>query len=210
MATRRMQAKRRTTPKPTRGGSSGFGNPRNGGRTSEEQHEDAMRVLNAEYYAGVRSLAQEVKNLVENEGMGESDALHQVVDGSYWVIYTHANFQVLMCSSNHDAYSEDFGEAPVSGSEINWAAAAYAAMARDVSERLNMGDLEEAPRGAVREVRSREAEAEDLGRTDAIKGREPLWYRVGDSYVNSETGHIGNTTLATAYLRGYSQARRGR
>ncbi len=149
-----MMAKRKTA-KPTRSGSSGGGNPRNGGRTSEEQHDDAMRVLNAEYYEGVRGLAQEVKNLVENEGMDEGDALHQVVDGSYWVIYTHANFQVLMCSSNHDAYSEDFGEPPVSGSDINWAALAYAAMARDVSERLNAGDLEEAPRRPMPHARRR-------------------------------------------------------
>jgi hypothetical protein len=95
-----------------------------------------MRVLNAEYWQGVRGLAQEVAERVR-DGEDLSDALHEVVDGSYWVIYTHANFQVLMCSSHHDAYSEDFGEAPVSGSDINWAAAAYAAMARDVSEQVD-------------------------------------------------------------------------
>ena len=141
MATR----KRQSAPK-GRGGSSGGGNPRNGGRTSEEQHEDAMRVLNREYREGVLGLAQEVDNLVKNEGMEESDALHQVVDGSYWVIYTHANFQVLMCTENHDAYSEEYGEPPVSGNDINWAALAYAAMSRDVQERMGAGDLEESRR----------------------------------------------------------------
>jgi hypothetical protein len=141
MATR----KRRSTPK-GRGGSSGGGNPRNDGRITEQQHEDAMRVLRAEYYQGVRGIAQEVANLVKNEGMDEGDALHQTVDGSYWVIYTHANFQVLMCSEHHDAYSEDFGEPPVTGSDINWAALAYAALARDVSEHVGAGDLEESRR----------------------------------------------------------------
>lgn len=145
-----MAPKKRSTPAKGRGGSSGGGNPRNGGKTSEAEHDNAMRVLRAEYYAGVRGLAQEVDNLVKNEGMDEQDALHQVVDGSYWVIYTHANFQVLMCSDHHDAYSEDFGEPPVSGSEINWAALAYAAMARDVSEQVQAGGLDEAPRRAPR------------------------------------------------------------
>jgi hypothetical protein len=148
-----MMAPKKRTTKPTRGGSSGGGNPRNGGRTSEEQHDDAMRVLNAEYYEGVRGLAQEVDRLIKDEGMDEGDALHQVVDGSYWVIYTHANFQVLMCSSNHDAYTEDFGDVPMQGRDVNWAALAYAAMAQDVSERLNAGDLEEAPRIGSRAAR---------------------------------------------------------
>lgn len=145
-----MAPKKRGTPK-GRGGSSGGGNPRNGGKTSEAEHDDAMRILRKEYYEGVRGLAEEVSNLVQNEGMDEQDALHQTVDGSYWVIYTHANFQVLMCSDHHDAYSEDFGEPPVSGSDINWAALAYAAMARDVSEQVSAGGVDEAPRRAVRE-----------------------------------------------------------
>jgi len=152
-------ATRKRTTKPTKGGSSGFANPRHE-RSQEEQHDDAMRFLRREYYNAVLSLAQEVNNLVKDEGMDESDAIHQVVDGSYWVIYTHANFQVLMCSDHHDAYMEDFGDVPTEGRDgLNWAALAYAAMARDVSERIGAGDLEEAPRhraarrGPVREAR---------------------------------------------------------
>lgn len=146
MATRRMQAKR-SVPKGS-GGQSGFGNPRNrtDRETSEQQHDDAMRALDREYRQAVLGLAQEVDRLVKDEGMDEGDALHQVVDGSYWVIYTHANFQVLMCTENHDAYTEDFGDVPMQGQDVNWAALAYAAMARDVSERLGARDLEEAPR----------------------------------------------------------------
>jgi hypothetical protein len=147
-----MQARRPV--KKGKGGSSGGANPRNDGRITETQHEDAMRVLRAEYYQGVRSIAEEVASLVKNEGMDESDALHQTVDGSYWVIYTHANFQVLMCSEHHDAYSEEFGEAPVTGADVNWAALAYAAMALDVSERISAEGMEEAPR---RGRRTREA-----------------------------------------------------
>jgi hypothetical protein len=160
-----MAAKKHSTPNRKRsGGQSGGGNPRNDrasgppkilGRAhprhddkiTEAEHDDAMRVLRAEYYQGVRTLAETVASLVKDEGMDESDALHQTVDGSYWVIYTHANFQVLMCSDHHDAYSEDFGEPPVSGNDINWAALAYAAMARDVSEQVDAEGLEEAPQG---------------------------------------------------------------
>lgn len=145
-----MATRRRTTKpnKPQGGGSSGFANP-NREKSSEELHEDAMRVLNREYWEGVRGLAKEVAERVKDEGGDRSDILHEVVDGSYWVIYTHANFQVLMCSSYHDAYTEDFGEIPGDGRDgINWAALAYAALARDVSEQVDaeMSDLEEAPR----------------------------------------------------------------
>jgi hypothetical protein len=157
-----MAPKKRKSPAPkTRGGQSGGGNPNNNDRgITETQHDDAMRVLRAEYYQGVRGLAQEVAERVKDEGGDQHDILHEVVDGSYWVIYTHANFQVLMCSDHHDAYSEEFGEAPVSGADINWAALAYATLARDVSDQVGAEGLEEAPRGrsahstrSTREVR---------------------------------------------------------
>ena len=131
-----------------RGGSSGGANPRNDGRITETQHDEAMRVLRAEYYQAVRGLAQEA---IERAKTGEdmNDALHELIDGSYGVIYTHANFQVLMCSDHHDAYSENFGEPPVSGSDINWAALAYAAMEQDVQEQIQaeggVEEVEEAP-----------------------------------------------------------------
>jgi hypothetical protein len=139
-----MMAKRKTAPKKspapkTRGGGSGFGNPNNDPRaTSEEQHNNAMRVLRKEYYDGVRGLAQQVAERV-GEGADENDALHEVVDGSYWVVYTHANFQVLMCSDHHDAYTDDYGEPAIAGTAIDWAALAYAAMGRDVSEQVQAG-----------------------------------------------------------------------
>jgi len=143
-----MAPKKRSAPAKGRGGSSGGANPRNDGRITEAQHDDAMRVLRAEYYQGVRSLAQEVAKRVKDDGEDQNDVIHEVVDGSYWVIYTHANFQVLMCSDHHDAYSEEFGEPAVSGDSINWAALAYATMARDVSDQVGAesGDLDEAPR----------------------------------------------------------------
>lgn len=44
----------------------------------------------------------------------------------------------------------------------------------------------------------------ELGRADAKEGKEPFWYRVGDSYVSAVSGLIGNPYVAAAYLRAYS------
>jgi hypothetical protein len=155
MATRKRTAKR-GSPKGS-GGQSGFGNPRNDGRITEEQHDEAMRVLRAEYYQGVRGISQDIADRVKDGEIKDQDdferAITESVDGSYWVIYTHANFQVLLCSDHHDAHSEDFGEPPLRDGDINWAALAYAAMERDVREQIsaegvepNWDDLEEARR----------------------------------------------------------------
>ena len=127
----------------------------------ERQHDDAMRVLRQEYFSGVRGITEDLKARVASGEIDSEDALHdavhEAVDGSYWVIYTHANFQVLMCSDNHDAYSEDYGEPPVSGNDINWAALAYAAMERDVRQQIDSeglepdwSNMEEAPRRDAR------------------------------------------------------------
>lgn len=138
-----------------RGGSSGGGHGRD---ITDKQHEDAVNVLRAEYYQGVRGIVQELAGRVkgkdrdiESQDDWES-AIHQAVDGSYWVIYTHANFQVLMCSDHHDAYSEEYGQPAVEGDSINWAALAFAAMDRDVREQISAegiepdwSNLEEAP-----------------------------------------------------------------
>jgi hypothetical protein len=140
-----MNAKRRSAPK-GRGGSSGGANPKNDGRITEEQHDEAMRVLRAEYYQSVRgiaaTLAERVKDGEITDRDGFEQAIHESVDGSYWVIYTHANFQVLLCSDNHDAYSEEYGEPPVQGDSINWAALAFAAMERDVRQQIDAEGIE--------------------------------------------------------------------
>ena len=49
--------------------------------------------------------------------------------------------------------------------------------------------------------------AEKLGKEDAAGGREPLWYRVGESYVSAESGQIGNSELGAAYVRAYCSER---
>ena len=140
-----MATRRRATPKGT-GGQSGFGNPRNDGRITEEQHDEAMRVLRAEYYQGVRGISQDLADRVKDGELNTRDALeqavHEAVDGSYWVIYTHANFQVLICSDHHDEYTEVTGEPPVDNGSINWSALAYYAMMRDVQDQMSAEGVE--------------------------------------------------------------------
>ena len=157
MATRKKVSK-------GRGGSSGSANPRNDREATEKQHDDAMRVLRAEYYGGVRSLTQELARAIKDGEITDEESMqewvHQSVDGSYWVIYTHANFQVLMCSDNHDAYSEDFGDPPIEqnpphGSTINWAALAFAAMKRDVEQQIDAEGVAVPEEGGLEERRRR-------------------------------------------------------
>ena len=140
-----MATRRRTAPK-GRGGSSGGANPRSDGRITEEQHDDAMRVLRAEYYQGVRSITQELAGRIKDGEITTQDGLEQAlqksIDGSYWVIYTHANFQVILCTDHHDEYMEQTGEAPVSDNTINWAVLAYYAMMRDVQDQMSAEGVE--------------------------------------------------------------------
>ena len=107
----------------------------------ERAHEDAMRVLRAEYYGGVRGIVEDLKARIASGEIASEDALndavHQEVDGSYWVIYTHANFQVLLCSDHHDAYFEEYGESPLTDGDINWAALAFATLMRDVRDQMD-------------------------------------------------------------------------
>jgi hypothetical protein len=136
-----------------------------------------MRILRAEYYQGVRGIAEDIIERTKSGEIANRDdferAVDESVDGSYWVIYTHANFQTIFCSDNHDAYMEDFGDAPVEGGDINWMALAYAAMRRDVQERIDAegelefgGEVEEAPRRGppTQSVRARHRSVPRRGR----------------------------------------------
>ena len=110
----------------------------------ERAHDDAMRVLRQEYFSGVRGITDDLKARVASGEIASEDALHdavhEAVDGSYWVIYTHANFQVLLCSDHHDAY-EEYGEVPVVDGTINWAALAFSALERDVRDQMDAEDV---------------------------------------------------------------------
>lgn len=108
---------------------------------TEKQHDEAVRVLRAEYYSRVRDMVEEAKDEIKAGNIHSREELdeyvEQSIDGSYWVIYTHANRQVIFVTDNPDAYIDDFGEPPIEGGDIDWAALAYAAMRRDVYDLLD-------------------------------------------------------------------------
>jgi hypothetical protein len=93
----------------------------------------------AAYRAAVESHGQSIQERVK-DGDDEGDALHEEVDGSYWVIYTHAAIALLGHSRNDDAGFDEQGDDFLSGctsmSEVYTRAAFYALRA-DVQEWLN-------------------------------------------------------------------------
>ena len=67
-----------------------------------------------DYWAHVGSLAQEARDQA-NDGYDATDAIHELVDSSWWVIYTHANIACLMHSRSEDAAFDDMGSDALSG-----------------------------------------------------------------------------------------------
>lgn len=113
--------------------------------TREITHDEAMRVLRAEYYQDVTSMAEDLRDRVQRGEIASeedlSDAVHDDVDGSAWVIYTGKNMQVLLVSDNSDAYFDEGmgnGEDLVSKDGIRWEFLAYWALYRDVWEALDL------------------------------------------------------------------------
>ena len=49
---------------------------------------------------------------------------------------------MLLCSDNHDAYNDAFGEAPVQDGNINWMALAFYAMETDVRQQIDAEGIE--------------------------------------------------------------------
>jgi hypothetical protein len=78
---------------------------------SDEQVETALRVLRADYWTSVRATAADIIARVKSGEIKRDDlydAIHETCDGSYWVIYTHANQRAVLCS-DHD-WTEDAEE----------------------------------------------------------------------------------------------------
>lgn len=94
----------------------------------------------AEYWTEVRSLAEELAKVDEDE---RYDRLFEVIDGHQFIIYTHYAEQVMVHTDNEDAVFDSFGE--LSGD--SWAAvvvrAAFCAMEQDVCEAMGRIDAEE-------------------------------------------------------------------
>jgi len=82
-----------------------------------------------EYWRDVRDYAASaVSNEDWSKDVDLSDRVHELVDGSQWVIYTWRNLRVLQHTAHFDAYD---GTSSSSLSKI-LAVAAYYAMAADV------------------------------------------------------------------------------
>jgi hypothetical protein len=92
--------------------------------------------MQAEYWADVRCIANYI---AVEECSDENDAIHEAVDGSQWVIYTHRALRVLQYSRNHDAGLDEMGKDLFAGVEdmsTLYSRAAYFAMAADVRDAI--------------------------------------------------------------------------
>jgi len=100
----------------------------------------------AEYWATVASIAEEAKE-AEQRGEDAHDFIHESVDGSHYVIYTHANLTCLQLSPNESAAFDVEGSAALDGCNdfgSVTARLAYWAMREDVEAALsNLPDAEE-------------------------------------------------------------------
>lgn len=80
---------------------------------SDEQVNTAMRVLRAEYWTSVRSMARDIIARIASGEVDRneiSDAVHEDCDSCYWTIYTAASQRAVLCS-DHDwsETAEDMG-----------------------------------------------------------------------------------------------------
>ncbi len=73
---------------------------------TDEQEQDAMRVLRASYWESVRDIAQDIAQDIDLSADDVSDRVAESVDGSQWVIYTWRARLVRSLSDYGDAYEE--------------------------------------------------------------------------------------------------------
>lgn len=97
------------------------------------------------YWEAVRSIAEDSVQAVKDGGYSDlSDAIHESVDGNYWVIYYHAAAQCVQYTDNEDAVCDVYGDEPFTGcttiSEAH-TRTAYFAMCQDVWDYINRNDL---------------------------------------------------------------------
>jgi len=108
----------------------------------EEKAKEGIGAIERWYMHAVADLAHNILDdakdrEIEPDDDEFSDVVHEGVDNSQLIIYTHYNFWVLMASRNHDAYVEEFGtEGVATRDSINWAGLAFAALERDVYDEL--------------------------------------------------------------------------
>jgi hypothetical protein len=92
----------------------------------------------ANYWATVKDIAKEALE-AEQRGEDAHDYIHESVDGSHYVIYTHANVTALQESENESAAFDDMGADALAGCDSYsavMARLAYYAMSADVHQSL--------------------------------------------------------------------------
>ena len=102
-----------------------------------------MDISYGDYWAEIKSIAEDVIAECEEYGQDLYDYTHEVVDGHQWIIYNAYNDDVIKHSGNPDAWedcysNEDIGRLVTDGGMDNARAGqAYFAMQQDVSEEIN-------------------------------------------------------------------------
>lgn len=89
-----------------------------------------------EYWNDVDTIAEEAKENAEEYGSDVYDNVHESVDGSYWIIYTHAQLKVLQYTDNKDAINDVYGDTLEGSADTIIMQIAYFAMVQDVMDRL--------------------------------------------------------------------------
>lgn len=110
-------------------------------RVTEEQVNNAVSVLQRDYYQDVRDVYEDLCRAVKDKETDRDDYmdwLHETIDGTQRVIYTFQARCGMLVTANPDAYTEDFGEEPRTVEQ-----AMYAAMMRDVQDLIDQYALPE-------------------------------------------------------------------
>lgn len=78
--------------------------------------DEAMRVLNHDYWDGVRGIVDELGQAIRDGEITDDESFYEYLDkatdGHQRVIYTHKARLGLCFTNNVDAYEEEFGEKP--------------------------------------------------------------------------------------------------
>lgn len=100
----------------------------------------ATTILEQDYFNDVRSVAKSLAREMRDGDVDDfHDALHQAVDGTQRVIYTHQAKLAVILSPNGDAYFDEFGEeGAVTRDGIQWERLAFVAMQQDVIKELDV------------------------------------------------------------------------
>lgn len=114
-------------------------------RPTEEQVNDAFRVIYRDYYQDVLDTAEELVGQVRDGDIESVDqateTLDQMLDSDRRVFITWQARLGLLASENSDAYFEEFGAADPSSFEdgIPYSMLMYHAMEADVRRRIEAG-----------------------------------------------------------------------